>query len=154
MAPSSRPEAVGGRVAGWSAAPRASRRAPHALGHVQAVGVGPSGTTTASGQRGRPELDDFAEGWNDGASAERRTSRNLTFGEERFEAPLPPVRAAFSPILSREANHLGLTHPFSLRNLLEMGGCGRVGTPPPSKNGTNPRPHRANFPHARVRRGE
>ena len=96
MAPSSRPEAVAHRVAGWSAASRASRRAPHALSHVQAVGVRALGTTTASGQHGRPGLDDFAEGWNDGASAERRTSRNLTFGERCFEAPLPPVRAAFS----------------------------------------------------------
>ena len=62
MAPSSRPEAVGGRVAGWSAASRASRRALHALSHVQAVGVRASGTTTASGQHGRPGVDDFAEG--------------------------------------------------------------------------------------------
>ena len=87
MAACSRPEAVGGRVAGWSAASRASRRAPHALSHVQAVEVRASGTTTASGQDGRPRLDDFAEGWNDGASAERRTSRNLTLAERCFEAP-------------------------------------------------------------------
>ncbi len=93
------------RVAGWSAAPRASRRAPHALSHVQAVGVRASGTTTASGQHGRPALDDFAEV----STAARRVAPRVTSRMKKKMTPALRRRCLFfrgaRRFPSREANH-------------------------------------------------
>ena len=105
MAACSRPEAVAHRVAGWSAAPRALRRAPHALSHVQAVGVRALGTTTASGQHGRPALDDFAEV----STAARRCCTSRDLASEKKMTDALRRRCLFfrgaRRFPSREANH-------------------------------------------------
>ena len=118
------------RVAGWSAAPRALRRAPHALSHVQAVGVRALGTTTASGQHGRPALDDFAEV----STAARRccTSRDLASEKKNdgcFEAPLP--------IFSRCAP-LSLVRKITYPARPAMRGVPRMGVP---AQNTSAHPH-------------
>ena len=121
-----------------SVATRASRAQPRAGSRSTRIG-----NDNSSRQHDRHGMDDFAEGWNDGASAERRTSRVISTPtlRRRRSCTIP-----FSCISLQKENYL----PRPTRNARRAAhGRPRTGSLPPSDPSKNfhppPSPHCKRF---------